>query len=159
MFPFSCPDWRCRFSSATPTMVGGRCGLLLAGRCRADLSGAELYVLHQFRLSSVGKSALQPVQFQPGLLVGVADHAGEGYHNYHHTFPRDYRNGPQWYNVDPSKWLIYTLSKLGLAEGLVRCDSSGRARIRPRNPRPADIGDIAGERVVAADSRLLQQRS
>ena len=44
---------------------------------------------------------------------------GEGYHNYHHTFPRDYRNGPLWYNVDPSKWLIYGLSKLGLAEGLV----------------------------------------
>ena len=48
---------------------------------------------------------------------------GEGYHNYHHTFPRDYRNGLQWYNFDPSKWLIYVLSKLGLAEGLVRCNS------------------------------------
>jgi hypothetical protein len=52
---------------------------------------------------------------------------GEGYHNYHHTFPRDYRNGHLWYNVDPSKWLIYTLSKLGLAEGLVRCNSGSRA--------------------------------
>jgi stearoyl-CoA desaturase (delta-9 desaturase) len=70
---------------------------------------------------------------------------GEGYHNYHHTFPRDYRNGPLGYNVDPSKWLIYTLSKLGLADGLVRCDSSSRGRMRPRNPMSADIGDIAGK--------------
>lgn len=43
---------------------------------------------------------------------------GEGYHNYHHTHLRDYRNGPQWYNFDPSKWLIYLLSKIGLASNL-----------------------------------------
>ncbi len=43
---------------------------------------------------------------------------GEGYHNYHHTHLRDYRNGPQWYNFDPSKWLIFLLSKLGLASNL-----------------------------------------
>jgi len=69
---------------------------------------------------------------------------GEGYHNYHHTFPRDYRNGPLWYNVDPSKWLIYTLSRVGLAEGLVRCDSGNRARIGPRTSMPDGFGDIAG---------------
>ncbi len=43
---------------------------------------------------------------------------GEGYHNYHHTYQSDYRNGPRWYNFDPSKWLIFTLSKLGLASSL-----------------------------------------
>ncbi len=43
---------------------------------------------------------------------------GEGYHNYHHTYPSDYRNGPRWYNFDPSKWLIATLSFLGLAWSL-----------------------------------------
>lgn len=45
---------------------------------------------------------------------------GEGYHNYHHAYLRDYRNGPKWYNVDPSKWLIFTLSKLRLAYNLQR---------------------------------------
>jgi len=43
---------------------------------------------------------------------------GEGYHNYHHTYQSDYRNGPRWYNFDPSKWLIYALSKSGLAFSL-----------------------------------------
>ena len=43
---------------------------------------------------------------------------GEGYHNYHHTYQSDYRNGPRWYNFDPSKWLIFALSKLGLAFSL-----------------------------------------
>lgn len=45
---------------------------------------------------------------------------GEGYHNYHHTFPADYRNGIRWYHFDPNKWLVWTLSKLGLARGLLR---------------------------------------
>jgi len=43
---------------------------------------------------------------------------GEGYHNYHHTYQSDYRNGPRWYNFDPSKWFIFTLSKLGAASSL-----------------------------------------
>ena len=43
---------------------------------------------------------------------------GEGYHNYHHTYQSDYRNGPRWYNFDPSKWIIFVLSKIGLASSL-----------------------------------------
>lgn len=45
---------------------------------------------------------------------------GEGYHNYHHTFAADYRNGVRWYHFDPTKWTIWTLSKLGLARNLRR---------------------------------------
>lgn len=47
---------------------------------------------------------------------------GEGYHNYHHTYANDYRNGVRWYHFDPSKWLIWTLSRLGLANRLSRVD-------------------------------------
>jgi stearoyl-CoA desaturase (delta-9 desaturase) len=49
---------------------------------------------------------------------------GEGYHNYHHTFPRDYRNGVAWYHFDPTKWTIWTFSKLGMAQDLRRFSSS-----------------------------------
>lgn len=45
---------------------------------------------------------------------------GEGYHNYHHAYPRDYRNGPKWYNFDPSKWLIFSVALVGLAGNLCR---------------------------------------
>ena len=43
---------------------------------------------------------------------------GEGYHNYHHAFAADYRNGIRWYHFDPTKWIIWVASKLGLAENL-----------------------------------------
>lgn len=45
---------------------------------------------------------------------------GEGYHNYHHRFPSDYRNGIRWYQWDPTKWLIRALAAIGLARGLRR---------------------------------------
>jgi stearoyl-CoA desaturase (delta-9 desaturase) len=45
---------------------------------------------------------------------------GEGYHNYHHSFQRDYRNGIRWWQFDPTKWLIRTFAWLGLASNLYR---------------------------------------
>ena len=45
---------------------------------------------------------------------------GEGYHNYHHEFQHDYRNGVKPWQFDPTKWLIWSLSKLRLARNLRR---------------------------------------
>ncbi len=45
---------------------------------------------------------------------------GEGYHNYHHSFQHDYRNGVKPWQWDPTKWAIWTLSKLGLVSELRR---------------------------------------
>lgn len=47
---------------------------------------------------------------------------GEGYHNYHHAFAGDYRNGIRWYHFDPTKWLVWTASKLGVAKNLITVD-------------------------------------
>lgn len=45
---------------------------------------------------------------------------GEGYHNYHHEFQHDYRNGVKPWQFDPTKWAIWTMSKIGLTSGLRR---------------------------------------
>lgn len=45
---------------------------------------------------------------------------GEGYHNFHHQFSHDYRNGVRWWQWDPSKWLIQTLNWMGLARNMKR---------------------------------------
>jgi stearoyl-CoA desaturase (delta-9 desaturase) len=45
---------------------------------------------------------------------------GEGYHNYHHEFQQDYRNGVKPWQWDPTKWLIWVLSKLGITSRLRR---------------------------------------
>lgn len=45
---------------------------------------------------------------------------GEGYHNFHHRFPSDYRNAVCWYQWDPSKWMIYLLSLFNFTWDLKR---------------------------------------
>jgi stearoyl-CoA desaturase (delta-9 desaturase) len=45
---------------------------------------------------------------------------GEGYHNFHHMFAHDYRNGLRWWQWDPSKWFISGMSVLGLTRNLKR---------------------------------------
>ena len=66
---------------------------------------------------------------------------GEGYHNYHHTFAGDYRNGVRWYQFDPAKVVIWTLSKLGLAHDLKKVNHLTIKR-----------------RLVAADRHLMMER-
>jgi stearoyl-CoA desaturase (delta-9 desaturase) len=46
---------------------------------------------------------------------------GEGYHNFHHIFEYDYRNGIRWWQFDPTKWLIKSCSWLGLTRNLKVC--------------------------------------
>jgi len=43
---------------------------------------------------------------------------GEGYHNFHHEFPSDYRNAIEWFQYDPTKWCIWAWKKMGLAYDL-----------------------------------------
>jgi stearoyl-CoA desaturase (delta-9 desaturase) len=83
---------------------------------------------------------------------------GEGYHNYHHEFQHDYRNGVKPWQWDPSKWTIWMLSKLGLAWDLRRVPDSKivlaemrEARKRAQHQLDALQGKVA---VPAKDASL-----
>ena len=45
---------------------------------------------------------------------------GEGYHNYHHEFPSDYRNGVRAWDWDPTNWVSRGLAFFGLTGRLKR---------------------------------------
>lgn len=45
---------------------------------------------------------------------------GEGYHNFHHTFQADYRNGHKWHHWDPTKWWIRGFSFIKMTSDLHR---------------------------------------
>ena len=45
---------------------------------------------------------------------------GEGYHNFHHRFVTDYRNGIRWYHFDPTKWFVWSMAKVGMTSNLRR---------------------------------------
>ena len=74
---------------------------------------------------------------------------GEGYHNFHHRFPADFRNGIRWYQWDPSKWWIRGLRAVGLARGLRQTS----ALLIERSRLETAVGR-AESRLVTAPSHL-----
>ena len=89
---------------------------------------------------------------------------GEGYHSFHHTFPADYRNGVRWHHFDPTKWLIWSLSRVRMTTGLRRTASERIQRARAEASRRAQAvreaaraGVDAAKATVdaAANSRII----
>lgn len=72
----------------------------------------------------VGKNQYNEKESARDHWLGAVITLGEGYHSYHHRFPNDYRSGHKRGHWDPSKWVIYTLSRLGLAWDLKRTHPS-----------------------------------
>ena len=62
---------------------------------------------------------------------------GEGYHNFHHQWQWDYRNGALWYQWDTTKWLLNVLAWLGLVGQFrrVSAEAMTRARLRMEEKR------------------------
>jgi stearoyl-CoA desaturase (Delta-9 desaturase) len=84
-------------------------------------------VCHMFGNASFDKESTARDHWLVALIT-----FGEGYHNFHHRFPSDYRNGVRFYHFDPSKWFIFLLEKTGLAWDLKRVS---RDRIRAAQNR------------------------
>ncbi len=57
---------------------------------------------------------------------------GEGYHNFHHRFANDYRNGVRWFHYDPTKWWVWTMSKIRLTSDLKRVPKRAIQNARER---------------------------
>ena len=93
--------------------------MLVAGFLRLTL---------QWHATFAVNSVAHTIGTQPYCSKGSArDHIltalvtlGEGYHNFHHRFQLDYRNGVRWYQFDPTKWAIWSLSKVGVTRDLRR---------------------------------------
>ncbi len=105
--------------------------VLVVGWCFNDYLGAfffawlvRMFFLHHFTwfINSLAhtwgdRPYSQALSAVDNYLISIVTF-GEGYHNYHHTFANDYRNGIRWYHFDPTKWLIWTMSKIGMARNL-----------------------------------------
>ena len=81
---------------------------------------------------------------------------GEGYHNFHHRFPSDYRNGVRWYQWDPSKWLIALLSLAGLAGRLYRVSPQAILAARTAAERLRIERAVTRQRLDPALTALLE---
>jgi len=122
------------FGTAIPAAIGFAWSdpigaLLVAGFLRLVIqwhaTGAVNSVAHKFgsRPYATDTSARDS-----GWLAFVT--FGESYHNFHHRFQSDYRNGVRWWHFDPTKWFVWTLSRVGLARELRRTSAEAIERAR-----------------------------
>ena len=83
---------------------------------------------------------------------------GEGYHNFHHHFAHDYRNGVRWWQWDPTKWLIAGLHFVGLTRKLKRTPvfQIQRALLAMQFARAERL--LARAACTAAPSRITELR-
>lgn len=109
---------------AVPMLIGYLHGdiiasLLLAGLLRLVLSQHVTYLINSIAHMWGRQTYSDSSSARDNPLLALITY-GEGYHNFHHTFQWDYRNGVRWWHFDPTKWLIKSLSWIGLTRDLKR---------------------------------------
>ncbi|KAI9063502.1 hypothetical protein FKP32DRAFT_724097 [Trametes sanguinea] len=108
---------------AVPTIVAGLGwndwwgGLYYAGMMRMTLAHHSTFCINSIA-HYLGDSSFDDRKTARDHLLSALLTMGEGYHNFHHQFPMDYRNATKWYQYDPTKWFIAACAALGLASNL-----------------------------------------
>jgi stearoyl-CoA desaturase (Delta-9 desaturase) len=100
-----------------PTLIGWGLGsavggFVYGGLIRVILNQHSTFLInsfcHMFGRQPYGKENTAKDSFLMSLFT-----FGEGYHNFHHHFQNDYRNGVRWYDWDPTKWFIRLMAAVG----------------------------------------------
>jgi stearoyl-CoA desaturase (delta-9 desaturase) len=97
-------------------------GLFIAGFLRAGIMLQTTFAINSLA-HLVGTKRFDSRSSARDSMLTALVTFGEGYHSFHHRFPFDYRNGARWWQYDPSKWLIWTMSRVRLVN-TVRSASS-----------------------------------
>ena len=98
-------------------------GILLGGLLRLVLSQHVTYLINSIAHIWGRQPYSENSTARDNTLLAFFTY-GEGYHNYHHTFQWDYRNGIRWWHFDPTKWIISLLALVGLTHDLKRCNTA-----------------------------------
>ena len=92
-------------------------GLIVAGALRISVLQHLTFCINSF-CHTIGKQPYSERNSAKDNWFTALLTFGEGYHNFHHTFPVDYRNGIRFFHYDPTKWLIRAMMYLGLTSHL-----------------------------------------
>lgn len=135
-------------------------GFLWGGVLRTCLTNHSTFLINSLA-HTLGTKPFSKTQTARDSIVMAFLAYGEGYHNFHHQFSFDYRNGVRWFDWDPTKWLIGSLAGVRLASRLKKVPASEivLARIRTQQDALLERG-ISEERIRLFRERLetAQQR-
>lgn len=111
-------------------------GLLVAGFLRLVLQWHATFSINSFA-HWLGHQPYGAGTSARDSAITALISLGEGYHNFHHRFQADYRNGVRWHQFDPTKWFVWTMEKLGVTRDLRRTPTDAIARARTEAARKA----------------------
>ncbi|MBI4224369.1 MAG: fatty acid desaturase [Deltaproteobacteria bacterium] len=94
-------------------------GLLLAGVARTVFNHHATFLINSF-CHFIGRQPYSDQDTSKDSWLMAFLTFGEGFHNFHHAFQADYRNGFRFFHWDPTKWMIWILAKARLAKNLRR---------------------------------------
>ena len=101
-------------------MVGDLAGVfLLAGVLRLVVSHHVTFFINSLAHMWGSRPYTDENSARDNWFLAIVTY-GEGYHNFHHLFQSDYRNGIRWWQYDINKWFIATCAWMGLAKNLKR---------------------------------------
>jgi len=99
--------------------VGALGGLLIGGLARMVAVQHFTFFINSL-CHTIGRQPYSSRNTSKDSAIMAFFTFGEGYHNFHHAFQHDYRNGVKAWQFDPTKWSIWLLARLGLAGDLRR---------------------------------------
>jgi stearoyl-CoA desaturase (delta-9 desaturase) len=102
-------------------------GLLVAGFLRAAILLQATFCVNSLA-HLLGRRRYDGLASARDSVITALVTFGEGYHSFHHRFPFDYRNGARWWQFDPSKWLIWSMARVGLVGRLRTASAATVAR-------------------------------
>lgn len=117
-------------------MAGALGGLLIPGVARVVMVQHATFCINSL-CHMIGERPYSTSHSARDSWIAAIFTMGEGYHNYHHEFQWDYRNGVKPWQLDPSKWIIWFLSKFGLT---------------------GDLKRVANERILLAETREMKRQ-
>ena len=146
--------------------VGALAGLLVVGALRVFLVQQSTFFINSL-CHTVGAQPYSTKCSARDSTVMAFFTFGEGYHNFHHEFQHDYRNGVKTWCFDPTKWSIWLLQKVGLASSLRRVPPSRVLLAEMAEARrKADVklaglesGETVCERARESIKEILEQLS
>jgi stearoyl-CoA desaturase (delta-9 desaturase) len=136
-------------------------GLFMAGALRIGLTQQSTFFVNSLCHTLGRQTYSNEISARDSLFVAFLTH-GEGYHNFHHKFQFDYRNGIRWWQWDPTKWTIEFLSLVGLAKKLRTVSQTEilKARLQMDALKLKSKGysheklEVMRERLIQAQTRL-----
>jgi stearoyl-CoA desaturase (delta-9 desaturase) len=101
-------------------LVGETLGVfLLAGVARLVVNHHVTFFINSLAHMWGSRPYTDEVSARDNWFLAIVTY-GEGYHNFHHMFQNDYRNGVRWWHYDINKWFINVMAWLGQAHDMRR---------------------------------------